>query len=173
MQPIKSLAAGALRAVRAAGYLEVEGAGIAVRTFHRAADGTLVTTCSIGSRTKLSSTMPRKAGCSSSSRSGAWPRFPPSAPAHGSRRSPTCSDRRYTMCSRAIRLCRWFCCNCEFSGTSEVLTRCSPSGGEHGVPDLWCRRATNAQSTERKLILANPMQQLNAGNRDRRMSEVL
>jgi hypothetical protein len=30
-------------------YLEVEGAGIAVRTFHRAADGTLVTTRSIGS----------------------------------------------------------------------------------------------------------------------------
>jgi hypothetical protein len=30
-------------------YLEVEGAGIAVRTFHRAADGTLVTTRNIGS----------------------------------------------------------------------------------------------------------------------------
>jgi hypothetical protein len=48
-----------------------------------------------------------------------------------------------------------------------------PSGGDHGVPDLRCRPATNAQSTERKLILANPMQQLDAGNRDRRMSEVL
>jgi hypothetical protein len=27
-------------------------------------------------------------------------------PAHGSRRSPSCSDRRYAMRSRAIRLCR-------------------------------------------------------------------
>jgi hypothetical protein len=49
MQPIRSLAAGGLRAVRAAGYLEVEGAGIAVRTFCRAADGTLVATRSSGS----------------------------------------------------------------------------------------------------------------------------
>jgi hypothetical protein len=48
MQPIQSLAAGALRAVRAAGYLEVEGADIAVRMFHRATDGTLVTTRSLG-----------------------------------------------------------------------------------------------------------------------------
>ena len=49
MQPIQSLAAGALRAVCAAGYLEVEGVSIAARTFHRAADGTFVTTRSIGS----------------------------------------------------------------------------------------------------------------------------
>jgi hypothetical protein len=39
MQPIQSLAAGALRAVCAAGYLEVEGVSIVARTFHRAADG--------------------------------------------------------------------------------------------------------------------------------------
>jgi hypothetical protein len=47
------------------------------------------------------------------------------------------------------------------------------SGGEHGVPYHRCRPATDAQSTKRKLILANPMQQLDARTRDRRMAAVL
>jgi hypothetical protein len=65
-----------------------------------------------------------------------------------------------------------FCCNLEFFD-ERGLDEMQPSGGEHGVPDLRCRPATNAQSTERKLILANPVQQLDAGNRDHRMSEAL
>ncbi len=47
-----------------------------------------------------------------------------------------------------------------------------PSAGDV-LPAFQANLATNAQSTERKLILANPMQQLDAGNRDRCMSVVL
>jgi hypothetical protein len=72
------MATATLRAVCAAGYLEVERAGIAVHTFHRAADGTLVTTRSIGSAYEVEQHDGAEGGSLVSLRSGAWPRFPPS-----------------------------------------------------------------------------------------------
>jgi hypothetical protein len=47
------------------------------------------------------------------------------------------------------------------------------SGGEHRVPDLRSSFSGHAQATESELSFTNPMQQLDAGNRDRRMAEVL
>ena len=61
----------------------------------------------------------------------------------------------------------------EFSGTSEVLTEMQTSGGEHRVPDLRSGLSGHAQPAESELSFTNPMQQLDAGNRDRRMSAVL
>jgi hypothetical protein len=64
-----------------------------------------------------------------------------------------------------------FYCDFEFSGTSEVLTRCSPSGGEHRVPDL--RSAVPDMRSRTESELFHPMDQPDSRDGARSVLELL